>query len=305
MTSNIINDASKRRDFVLLFDVENGNPNGDPDAGNLPRVDPETMHGLVTDVCIKRKVRNYVDANKSGQERFRIYIQSKTALNTLHQEAYDALGLKSTGTKQKREDSAKANEWMCKYFYDVRTFGAVMSTGVNCGQVRGPIQLTFATSIDPVTPLDLSITRIAITKPEDMRYVEGEEQEDKKGKGKQTEMARKPMVPYGLYRGYGFSSPLLGAKTGFDDEDLALFWEALQQMWDHDHSASRGMMALRGLYIFTHSNGHGKHPAHKLFEAIEVKKKAGVEVPRDFSKYEVVIHKDRIPENVQLTSLVG
>lgn len=304
MTSNIINDATKRHDFVLLFDVENGNPNGDPDAGNLPRVDPETMHGLVTDVCIKRKVRNYVDANKSGQEGFRIYIQSKTALNTLHQEAYDALGLKSTGTKQKREDSAKANEWMCKHFYDVRAFGAVMTTGVNCGQVRGPIQLTFARSKHPIAPLDLSITRIAITRPEDMQYVEIEEGEERKGKAKQTEMGRKPIVPYGLYQGQGFYSPALAQKTGFDSADLQLFWEALQRMWDHDHSASRGLMALRGLYIFTHSNGYGKHPAHKLFEAIEMKKKTGVEAPRNFSDYEVIIHKDRIPENVELTSLV-
>ena len=197
MTNAFYTDANRRHDFALLFDVADGNPNGDPDAGNLPRVDPETMQGLVTDVCLKRKVRNYVDVTRGDQQPFKIYVQNRgIALNSLHQRAYETLGIKSTGSKQRREDVERARAEMCENFYDIRTFGAVMTTGVNCGQVRGPVQMTFARSIDPVVPLDLSITRVAVTPPEDADIVEGEEGE---GGGKTTEMGRKAIVPYGLY----------------------------------------------------------------------------------------------------------
>src|SRR6266508_6302588 len=203
MSIEVYTDPTKRHDFVLLFDVTDGNPNGDPDAGNLPRVDPETMQGLVTDVCLKRKVRNWVDVTCESRSRMRIYVQNKgIALNTLHREAYTDLKIKSTGSKQKREDAEKARSWMCRNFYDIRLFGAVMTTDVNCGQVRGPVQMTFARSIDPVVPLDLSITRIAATRPEDASVVEGEGGEGEGGKT--TEMGRKAVLPYGLYRGFGF-----------------------------------------------------------------------------------------------------
>ena len=303
MTDAMYTDPNRRHDFVLLFDVADGNPNGDPDAGNLPRVDPETMQGLVTDVCLKRKVRNYVDISRGDQQRFKIYVQNRgIALNDLHQRAYNELNLKSTGSKQKREDVEKAKEWMCQNFYDIRTFGAVMTTGVNCGQVRGPVQMTFARSVDPVVPLDLSITRVAVTRPEDAEVVDGEEGE---GGGKTTEMGRKALVPYGLYQGYGFVNPHFGKQTGFSVEDLSIFWEALQYMWDLDRSASRGLMACRGLYIFSHAAGIGNAPAHALFERIEVQCQDGVEVPRKFSDYEVTVNEQGLPEGVTLTRLVG
>lgn len=297
-------DASKRHDAVLFFDVTDGNPNGDPDAGNLPRVDPETMQGLVTDVAIKRKVRDFVDAVHGKEERNKIYVQDKgIALNTQHERAYADLGIKSSGTKQPREDVDKARGWMCANFFDVRTFGAVMSTGVNAGQVRGPVQLTFARSIDQIIPLDLSITRVAITKAEDAQVVVGD---DGSGKGgKQTEMGRKAMVPYGLYKASIFVSPQLAAQTGFDNDDLAIFWDALVRMWDFDRSASRGMMACRGLYVFTHENPYGNAPAHALLERVTVTRKDGVTAPREFGHYEVHVPDHGLPEGVTLTSLVG
>jgi len=298
-------DPERRHDFVLLFDVTDGNPNGDPDAGNLPRVDPETMQGLVTDVCIKRKVRNWVDIARGDQGRYKIYVQDKgIALNTLHQRAYEELGIESTGTKQKREDVDKARQYMCDNFYDVRAFGAVMTTGVNCGQVRGPMQLTFARSIDPIVPLDLSITRVAITRPEDAE-VSVSEQGQTSG-GKVTEMGRKAIVPYGLYRGHGFFNPYLARQTGLDAADLEIFWEALQRMWDYDRSASRGMMACRGLYVFSHQNSLGNAPAHVLLERITVSSKTeGNAVPRSFSAYVVQVGEGDLPEGVELSVLVG
>ncbi|MBT9547581.1 MAG: type I-C CRISPR-associated protein Cas7/Csd2 [Candidatus Sericytochromatia bacterium] len=292
-------DSERRHDFVLIFEVTDGNPNGDPDAGNLPRVDPETMQGLVTDVCLKRKVRNYVDAIKGTEDRYKIYVQNKEALNSVHQRAYSALSMTSAGTKQKREDVEKAREWMCKNFYDIRTFGAVMTTGVNCGQVRGPLQMTFARSLDPIIPLDISITRIAVTKPEDFDF----SAEDKKG-GKTTEMGRKAIVPYGLYVGMGFYNPHFAKSTGFDADDLNLFWQALQQMWDLDRSASRGFMACRGLYVFSHETALGNAPAHQLKSLIKVKRKDGVSSPRQFEDYDVSIE-NNVPEKVTLTKLVG
>ncbi|HHX39385.1 MAG TPA: type I-C CRISPR-associated protein Cas7/Csd2 [Armatimonadetes bacterium] len=305
MSDRIYTNPELRHDFVLLFDVTDGNPNGDPDAGNLPRVDPETMQGLVTDVCLKRKVRNYVALTASGEEGYRIYVNDGgIALNTLHEEAYAAEGLKSTGSKQKKEDVDVARARMCRTFYDVRLFGAVMTTNVNCGQVRGPVQLTFARSISPVTPLDLSITRVAITKPEDSQFVEGEGEGGGKG-GKVTEMGRKPFVPYGLYRAHGFCSAPLAKKTGVTPADLALFWEALCNMWEHDRSASRGFMACRGLYIFTHDDALGKAAAQDLFARVAVRRRDEAAAPRFFEDYIVKVADSDLPEGVALTRLVG
>lgn len=292
-----------RHDFVLLFDIKDGNPNGDPDGGNLPRTDPETMHGLVTDVCLKRKVRNYIDIVGEDKSPNLIYIQNKgIALNDMNARAYQELAIKATGTKQKREDVNKAREWMCQNFYDIRLFGAVMTTGVNCGQVRGPVQLTFSRSQDPIMPVDVAITRIAITKPEDASVQVSEE--DGKGKGgKTTEIGRKAMIPYGLYRGHGFFSPHLAAQTGVSSEDLKLFWDALLNMWELDRSASRGMMAPRGLYVFSHNSKLGKAPAHKLFERIQIELKASSTVPRQFSDYAVHVNEESLPDGVSLTRL--
>jgi CRISPR-associated protein Csd2 len=295
-------DVTKRHDFVLLFDVADGNPNGDPDAGNLPRVDPETMQGLVTDVAIKRKVRDYVDLARG--DRYKIYIQSGgPALNTIHSRAYEALGQKSTGAKQARDDVDKARAWMCQNFYDIRTFGAVMTTGVNCGQVRGPVQLTFARSIDPIVPLDLSITRVAVTREEDARVAVSEESGEMAGK--QTEMGRKALVPYGLYRAHGFFNPHFAGQTGATEEDLELFWEALRKMWDLDRSSSRGLMGCEGLYVFSHESPLGNAPAQRLFERIRVSRSNGVAAPRSFSDYTVEVDDRDLPQGVTLTRLVG
>ncbi len=296
-------DVTRRHDFVYLFDVTDGNPNGDPDAGNLPRVDPETMQGLVTDVAIKRKVRDWVDLARGDEGRFKIYIQSGgEALNALHKRAYEALGLTSTGAKQAKEDVDKARDWMCANFYDIRMFGAVMTTGVNAGQVRGPVQITFARSIDPIVPLDLSITRVAVTREEDARVVVTEEGEVG---GKQTEMGRKALVPYGLYRAHGFFNPHFAQRAGVTEEDLELFWQALVQMWDLDRSASRGLMACQGLYVFTHESSLGNAPAHQLFERVRVSRKPGVPAPRSFQDYQVEVNDAGLPKGVTLTRLVG
>lgn len=295
-------DVTKRHDFVLLFDVTDGNPNGDPDAGNLPRVDPETMHGLVTDVALKRKVRDYVHLARGNEGRFKIYVLSGgPALNTLHERAYTALGLASKGSKQRKEDVDQARAWMCQNFYDIRVFGAVMTTGVNCGQVRGPVQLTFARSIDPVVPLDLSITRVAVTRAEDAAMVTAD---DGTTTGKQTEMGRKALVPYGLYRTHGFFNPHFAEQTGATQEDLVLFWQALLNMWDQDRSSSRGLMACQGLYVFTHESKLGNAPAHGLFRRVEVRRRPGVEAPRSFEDYEVTVDDADLPIGVTLTRLV-
>jgi CRISPR-associated protein Csd2 len=313
-------DPTKRHDFAFLFDVINGNPNGDPDAGNLPRIDPETMRGLVTDVCIKRKIRDWVDMTCGTQERFEIYVQNKgIALNDFNKRAHQAVfgataenghseaaleardakrskGAKGSeqGRDTRAEESVAARqnarrEWMCQHFYDIRTFGAVLSTGdYPAGQVRGPIQLTFAQSVDPIIPLDISITRVAVTEI------------DEKKKTTST-MGRKAFVPYGLYLGYGFVVPHFAQQTGFSTEDLELFWTALQSVWDVDRSANRGMLALRGLYIFSHSNGLGNAPAHRLFERITVKLKEGVQVPRHIADYRMSINDTDLPDGVTLT----
>ena len=296
-------DPTRRQDAVLLFDVMDGNPNGDPDAGNLPRVDPETMQGLVSDVAIKRKVRDWIDATRGEQERYKIYVQNTgVALNDLHQRAYTALNLSSKGKTQARGDVEQAQQWMCDNFFDVRTFGAVMSTGVNAGQVRGPVQVTFARSADPIIPLDLSITRVAITRPEDARVVSAEGDEEG---GKRTEMGRKALVPYGLYRAHVFVVPPFARRTGFSSEDLAAVWEAMMMMWDLDRSAARGLMACRGLYVFSHDSGLGSAPAHALFERVQVERNADVVAPRSFRDYRVVIDETDMPTGVSFKRLVA
>ena len=301
--TNVLTNVAQRHDFVMFFDVTDGNPNGDPDAGNLPRVDPETMQGLVTDVALKRKVRDFVDALKGDEARHKIYIQSDgEALNTKNQRAYDAEGIKSTGTKQKREDVDKTRIWMCNNFFDIRTFGAVMTTGVNCGQVRGPIQMTFARSIDPIIPMDITITRVAVTKAEDAEVVSGEQEGSMTGK--QTEMGRKAIVPYGLYRVHGFFNPHFAQKTGFDSADLGLFWQALQFMWDFDRSASRGLMACRGLYIFSHETALGNESAHRLFERISCSRRNENIPARTFGDYDVNVDESLLPKGVTLTRVL-
>jgi len=289
-----------RYDFVLLFDVKDGNPNGDPDAGNLPRVDAETGRGLVTDVSLKRKVRNYVGMVKGEQPPFEIYVKEKAILNKQHERAYVAEGIPLSGDNGKRkgggqENVDKARQWMCRNFYDVRTFGAVMSTGVNCGQVRGPVQLTFARSVDPIVSQEHSITRMAVAT----------EAEAEKQEGDNRTMGRKHTVPYGLYVAHGFVSAHLAAQTGFSDEDLKLFWQSLANMFEHDRSAARGEMATRGLYVFKHDLQLGNAPAHSLFACIQPKLKAGVTVPRDFGDYAVSLDVANLPGGVTLTKMVG
>lgn len=290
-----------RYDFVLLFDVKDGNPNGDPDAGNLPRVDAETGKGLVTDVALKRKVRNYVGLTREDQPPYEIYIKEKAILNQQHERAYRAIGaeeeLKTGGKKRKgsADTVEKARQWMCQNFYDVRTFGAVMSTGVNCGQVRGPVQMTFARSIDPIFTQEHAITRMAVAT----------EAEAEKQDGDNRTMGRKYTVPYGLYQAHGFISAPLARQTGFSEDDLELLWQALENMFEHDRSAARGEMATRGLYVFKHDNLLGNAHAHDLFDLIKVCRKAGVDVPRCFTDYEITIDETALPAGVELIRRVG
>jgi CRISPR-associated protein Csd2 len=322
----MIMSLNNRYDFALIFDVRDGNPNGDPDAGNMPRMDAETGHGLVTDVALKRKVRNFVALVKdqdqrepeAGQKRFEIYVREKAILNHQHQRAYAALKLdaveavtdapaeadlltpaaeetdtkKKPAKKEKRkgsaEDVSKARDWMCQNFFDVRTFGAVMSTGTNAGQVRGPVQLTFARSVDPVVALEHSITRMAVA-------TEGEAE---KQQGDNRTMGRKNTVPYGVYVAHGFVSSFLAKQTGFGEDDLELLWQALAQMFEHDRSAARGEMSTRGLYVFKHNSELGDAPAHALFERIQIKKTA--DVPRSFNDYEITVNTTDMPTGVTL-----
>jgi CRISPR-associated protein Csd2 len=304
---------ANRYDFVLLFDVIHGNPNGDPDAGNQPRIDPETARGLVSDVALKRKIRNFVALAKPDPG-YEIYIKEKAILNKQHERAYLALGLKTAKSeaaaveasetaddKKKKKDKPKrdsaenvdkARQWMCDNFFDVRTFGAVMSTGVNCGQVRGPVQIAFATSCDPVLTLEHSITRMAVTTEK--------EAEDQSGENRT--MGRKNTIPYGLYRAHGFISAPLAAQTGFSEDDLELLWKALEQMFEHDRSAARGEMATRGLYVFKHDSILGNEPSHKLFKRIEIKRAvdAGQRPPREFTDYSISVDRDNMPAGVEL-----
>ena len=280
-----------RYEFVFLFDVKDGNPNGDPDAGNLPRVDAETGQGLVTDVCLKRKVRNYVGLVKEETPPFEIYIKEKAVLNRNNLRAYEELGLKHESKKlpKKEEDARKVTQWMCHNFFDIRTFGAVMSTDVNTGQVRGPVQLNFARSIDPVVSAEHSITRMAVTT----------EKEAEQQSGDNRTMGRKFTIPYGLYRSHGFISANLAKQTGFGDEDLELLWDALINMLDHDRSASRGEMSPCALYVFKHESPLGNAPARKLFDLIDVNRVSDGPA-RDFKDYQVSIREDQLPSGVQL-----
>lgn len=285
-----------RYEFVLFFDVENGNPNGDPDAGNLPRIDPESGYGLVTDVCLKRKIRNYVETVKEDQEGFGIYIKENVPLNVSDKRALSYIGQKPEGSKDLKKSDPDADkkilEFMCRNFYDIRSFGAVMTTFVkehlNCGQVRGPVQLCFARSVDPIVSQEVTITRVAITTEKDA---------EKKG----TEMGRKNIVPYALYRAEGFISANLARKTtGFSEEDLELFWEALINMFENDHSAARGKMSTRRLIVFKHSTELGDCPAYKLFETVHAEKLPEVQFPRKYSDYRIEIRKDAsIPDSVE------
>lgn len=289
-----------RYDFVLLFDVKDGNPNGDPDAGNLPRVDAETGRGLVTDVSVKRKIRNYVGMVKAEQPPFEIYVKEKAILNKQHERAYKAIGAGDAikGDDKKRKGGDKVDEaraWMCKNFYDVRAFGAVMSTGVNCGQVRGPVQLTFARSVDPIVAQEHSITRMAVAT----------EAEAAKQEGDNRTMGRKHTVPYGLYVAHGFVSSHLAAQTEFSDADLDLLWEALTNMFEHDRSAARGEMATRGLYVFKHDSQLGNASAHDLFARVQSTLKKDVLVPRDFGDYTVSVDEADLPQGVELIRSVG
>ena len=281
-----------RYDFVILFDVENGNPNGDPDAGNMPRVDPETGYGLVTDVCLKRKIRNYVETLKEDAPGYRIYIKDGVPLNRSDNEAIAALGIDGdlkAAKKSTPDIDRKLRDWMCQNFFDIRTFGAVMTTFVkgalNCGQVRGPVQLGFARSVDPIVPQEVTITRVAITTEADA---------EKKG----TEMGRKHIVPYGLYRAEGFVSANLARKTtGFSDEDLQLLWQAILNMFENDHSAARGKMAVRELIVFKHDSELGNAPSYKLFDAVHVTRAEGVAFPRSYHDYVVTVD-ENLPAGV-------
>ena len=282
-----------RYEFVLFFDVENGNPNGDPDAGNMPRIDPETGHGMVTDVCLKRKVRNYVELAKDGEEGFNIYVQEKAVLNNRNEMAYKALDLKpdKKGKKlpKKVEDARAVTQWMCGNFFDIRSFGAVMTTEVNCGQVRGPVQMVFAKSVDPVVPHEVSITCMAVTT----------EKEAEKQSGDNRTMGRKYIIPYALYRAEGFISAPLAAKTGFSEDDLSLFWEALTQMFEHDHSAARGKMSARKLVVFKHDSKLGNAPAHLLFDTVTANHaKDGNAPARAFKDYDITIDESALPKGV-------
>jgi len=290
---------NNRYDFVLVFDVRDGNPNGDPDAGNLPRLDAESGHGLVTDVSLKRKVRNFVGLVKGETPPFDIYVKEKAVLNQAHEKAYIAIGAeKELKGDKKRKGSGdtvdKARQWMCANFFDVRTFGAVMGLGVNCGQVRGPVQLTFARSVDPIIAQEHSITRMAVAT----------EAEAEKQQGDNRTMGRKHTVPYGIYVAHGFVSSFLAKQTGFGEEDLELFWVALEQMFEHDRSAARGEMATRGLYVFKHDSELGNAHAHALFERIKIKRKDDVEVPRSFGDYEVSVDDANLPAGVSLIKRV-
>lgn len=281
-----------RYDFVILFDVENGNPNGDPDAGNMPRIDPETGYGLVTDVCLKRKIRNYVETVKENDENYRIYIKDTVPLNRSDADAIKALGISEDLKAAKKSDpdiDRRLRNYMCEHYYDIRTFGAVMTTFVkgalNCGQVRGPVQLSFARSVDTIIPQEVTITRVAITTEADA---------EKKG----TEMGRKYIVPYALYRAEGYVSANLARKTtGFSEDDLQLLWEAILNMFENDHSAARGKMAVRELIVFKHSSELGNAPAYKLFDAVTVQRRDPTTPARSFHDYTVTVS-DALPEGV-------
>lgn len=309
---------ANRYDFTLIFDVENGNPNGDPDAGNMPRLDPETNRGLVTDVSLKRKVRNYIELAKGGQDGFHIYVEEGAILNEKHRQAYKALRpddpKASKDAKLNPRDDAEAvklRDFMCRNFFDVRTFGAVMSTGINCGQVKGPVQMTFASSVEPIMPLEISITRMAATnEAEKKQKAEGDDSSDRTDN---RTMGRKHIVPYGLYVAHGFISAKFAERTGFSESDLDLLFEALTGMFEHDRAAARGQMATRKLIVFKHEHPMGNAPAHALFDRIRIgrnvdgafreidDKRIGNEPPaRKFADYTVTIDRENLPAGVEI-----
>ena len=312
---------ANRYDFALIFEVINGNPNGDPDAGNMPRLDPETNRGLVTDVSLKRKIRNYVDLARHGEDGFHIYVEEGAILNDKHRQAYkalrpdDAKAAKDAKLNPKDDAEAKAlTAFMCRNFFDVRTFGAVMSTGVNCGQVKGPVQMSFARSVEPILPLEISITRMAATnEAEKKQKAEGDDSSDRTDN---RTMGRKHIVPYGLYVAHGFISAKFAERTGFSESDLALLFEALGIMFEHDRSAARGEMATRKLIVFKHGNALGNAPAHTLFDRIRIGRNVEGEFriidqrldnlppARAFSDYIVTIDRDNLPEGVEIQELL-
>ncbi|GGY43302.1 type I-C CRISPR-associated protein Cas7/Csd2 [Bacterioplanes sanyensis] len=285
---------SNRYEFVFFFDVTNGNPNGDPDAGNMPRLDPETNQGLVTDVCLKRKIRNFVALAKDDQPGFDIYMQEKSVLNNQHKKAYEALEIEPVAKKLPKEHQVaqQLTQWMCKNFFDVRAFGAVMTTEVNAGQVRGPIQIAFAKSEDPIVPLEVSITRMAVTNEKDLE--------------KERTMGRKHIVPYGLYRVHGYISAKLAEKTGFSEEDLALLWQSLINAFEHDRSAARGEMCARQLFVFKHDSVMGNAPAHKLFETVSVTRVNGEagSPAQSFADYQIQLDSEKLPACVSVEALI-
>ena len=283
-----MSELNKRIDFVYIFDVQDGNPNGDPDAGNLPRVDAETGMGLVTDVCLKRKVRNYVQVAKGLSEGYDIFIKEKAVLNTLIEKAHD-----NSEVKDAKDKTEAARMYMCKNYYDIRTFGAVMSTGKNAGQVRGAVQMTFARTVDPIASSEHSITRMAVAT----------EKEAEKQSGDNRTMGRKATVPYGLYVCHGFISANLAKQTGFTEEDLKLFWDALKNMFDVDRSAARGLMSAQKLIVFRHESALGNAPANKLFDLVNIKKNCDG-APRSFADYTVTIHEENLPKGVSVDELI-
>ena len=296
-----MNALTNRYDFVLFFDVANGNPNGDPDAGNMPRMDPETGEGLVSDVCIKRKIRNYVALTHEGDPGHEIYMQERAVLNEQHARAYEAEELKIQSKKlpKKDEDARRLTAWMCANFFDIRAFGAVMTNDVNCGQVRGPIQLAFARSAEPILPMEITITRSSVT--------------NEKDRDKERTMGRKFLVPYGLYRMHGYVNANLARKTGFSEDDLELVWTALRDMFEHDRSAARGEMASRKAVIFRHESALGNAPAHKLFERIKVRRRVNGDMydlgdkglhnmgpARAFTDYEIEVDRADLPSGIEI-----
>ncbi len=313
---------SRRHDFVLIFDVTNGNPNGDPDAGNLPRLDPETNHGLVSDVSLKRKIRNYVELAHSGQAGHHIYVQEGSILNEKHRQAYVALrpddAKAGKDAKLNPKDDTEANalrNWMCANFFDVRTFGAVMSTGINCGQVKGPVQITFANSVEPIMPVEITVTRMAATnEAEKKKTAEGTDADQRSDN---RTMGRKHIVPYGLYVAHGFISAKFAERTGFSEADLDLLFDALKNMFEHDRSAARGEMTTRRLIAFRHDNALGNAPAHSLFDRVQIgravdgefrpvddKGLGNLRPARKFADYSVSIDRENLPAGVEILDLI-
>lgn len=286
-----------RYDFTILFEVENGNPNGDPDAGNMPRLDPESGCGIVTDVCLKRKIRNYIEAIKENSEGYKIYIRKNNILNESDEEALNYVGISKEKLKSKDVGvELKIRDFMCKNFYDIRTFGAVMTTftkmGLNCGQVTGPVQIGFAKSIDQIVPQEVTITRVAITKADDAA-------------NKTNEMGKKYIVPYALYRVDGYISANLAKKvTKFNEDDLSLLWESIINMFEFDRSAARGNMNVRNLFVFKHDSELGNAPAYKLFDTIHINKKKDVIAPRSYSDYEITINREEIPSEIEFINMI-